>query len=119
MKFTTLGFLTFVLWTTFVLSLISIPLGAWRAQDDEIAEHIARAVGGMRYDAEHREVFYLKKLARHVSPPSNVYMLVLSAGFLAVMRTQRLVGTILVDAIHSSPDTTAEALRRSVKPKGH
>jgi hypothetical protein len=117
MKFTTLGFLTVVLWTTFVLSMISIPLGAWRAENERVDEYTSRMTGGSLYDAERREMFYLRKMGRYVGDPSNIYMLVLSAGFLAIMRTQRLVGSILLDAIQSSPDATAEALRRGAKAK--
>jgi hypothetical protein len=110
MKFTTLGFLTFVLWTTFTVSLISIPLKVWMDEYDRIAEYKSEVAGGTQAGSDAR---YFWKMARETGPPSNIYMLVLSAGFLAVMRTQRLVGTILLDAIRDSPEATATALRRA------
>lgn len=120
MKFTTLGFLTFVLWTTFVLSLLAIPYDAIFAAENERAERYRFREGSAMGTAsqDKLEEIQFKQMARIVNPTRHFYTLVLSAGFLAIMRTQRLVGSILLDAIRSSPDATAEALRRAVKAKG-
>jgi hypothetical protein len=113
MKFSTLGFLTFVLWTTFVCSLISVPLKPYIEELDKAAEYRSQLAGGSLPGSD---AMYFTKMARAISPPSNIYMLVLSAGCLAIMRTQRLVGSILLEAIQSSPDATAQAMRRALRP---
>jgi hypothetical protein len=54
MKFTTLGFLTFVLWTTFTVSLISIPLKVWMDEYDRIAEYKSEVAGGTQAGSDAR-----------------------------------------------------------------
>jgi hypothetical protein len=52
-------------------------------------------------------------------PPENTGLsFVLATGFLALFYAVLLGADSIVNAIRSSPDATAEALRRGVKPKG-
>ncbi len=120
MKFTTLGFLTFLLWAVFRFSFLVFFHAIWLEGIEQTEDYKSHLPGAESYyDARKREDIYLKKLGRTVNPNGYAPVLfVLSGGFLAVMRTQRLVGSILLDAIRSSPDATAEALRRAAKGNG-
>jgi hypothetical protein len=93
---TTLGFLKFVLWTTFALSLVWIPMGAWIAEADRAAAYSQESVEAFRnlrdgtrdtaISDQAREKKYVSNLAAAVNPHPTLVLAVMSAGFLALIR---------------------------------
>jgi len=115
MKDVVVGFYRFILWTCFVLSLVSIPLREHGQQLSETSDYLASLAGSN--DPREREARYLRRLAHAVNPYGLAPLLmVLSAGFLALIETQRRNAESIIAAITAGPDATAAAIRRAVRP---
>ncbi len=64
-------------------------------------------------------VLFLRGLAGNFDGlRTPVAFLIATGGFLGIIRAIQVSAVSIVDAIQSSPDATAEALRRGVKAKG-
>jgi len=103
----TLGFLNGFLWVVFVLSVLSFPIGSLGVSMDEIAEHNMSLAREYRGEPKHHENWYPKKLGREINPHGAApILMVLSAGFLAVIRVQQLAAAASVAAIRESHTPT-------------
>jgi hypothetical protein len=116
LKYMNVGTLPALLWIILGVSvalMIALPWG----EENFRAEDYRRSLGG-DHDARDRENWYLRKLANAVNPLGVAPItMTLSAGFLAVLRAQRVAATLMLAALQAAPDATAEAIRRTAKAK--
>jgi hypothetical protein len=81
----TMAFLSFCLWTVFVISGVGLVMEPIAQGQQEASEHLQELVGYR--DAREREQAYLRKQGRALNPYGQTpTCFVLSGGFLAVLR---------------------------------
>jgi hypothetical protein len=113
MRAMTRGFLTFILWATFVLSTLSTFLTPITTSLQEAAEYRTEVTG--YGTARNRERVGNRRLAREFLPSGiSRVLMVLSAGFLLVVAEQRSSSAQLLAAVGGLPAGMAEALRSAV-----
>jgi hypothetical protein len=127
MRPTTLGFLKFVLWTTFALSLVWIPMGAWIQEADRAAAYGQESVETLRrlrdgstdtsISDRAREKKYLSNLAAAVNPHPTLVLAVMSAGFLALIRAvENTAGSIHLSGAGVPPAAKLPPVTKPVRP---
>src|SRR5580658_2400832 len=91
-----LRFTEFILCTTLALSLVSIPLREYSNHLVETSDYTANLTNSG--DAQQREARYLRRVGQAVNPNgATPVVLVLSAGFLALLTVGRRILSKLTD----------------------
>ena len=96
------GFLKFVLWTAFVISLVWTVAAPWAADQERVAASRA-GIAARPGPAD-------------LPSPSSLFVLIPAAGFLAIIGILERAAEDILLAIQSSPNATAQAMRRAVRP---